>query len=176
VSEIRTARLTLRRARIEDLADIHAVLSNAEATRYWWTPAYSDPEETRLWLQAMIDAPADQSDDYLIEYQGRVIGKAGCWRLPEIGIILHPDFWGRGLAREALEAVIARVFARFPIEALIADIDPRNAASLHLFERLGFVETGRAEGTWKVGGELCDSVYLALARPGAAAGNGSPSA
>ena len=176
MSEIRTARLTLRRARIEDLAEIHAVLSSAEATRYWWTPVYANPEETRAWLQAMIDAPAHDSDDYLIEYQGRVIGKAGCRRLPVIGFILHPDFWGRGLAREALEAVIERVFATSSVEALTADVDPRNAASLGLLRRLGFVETGRAQATSEVGGELCDSVYLALARPGPVTGNGAPSA
>jgi len=165
VSEIRTARLTLRRARIEDLHAIHAVLGSPEATRFWSTPPHASLEESRIWLQSMIDSPPDQSDDYVVEYEGRVIGKAGFYRLPEIGFILHPDFWGRGLAREALEAVIARVFSSSPVEALTADVDPRNAASLALLKGLGFVETGRAKGTWQLGDELCDSVYLALRRP-----------
>lgn len=164
MSEIRTARLTLRRARIEDLDAVHAILGNAQATRFWSTPPHATIEESRLWLQSMIDAPAEASDDYLVEFEGRVIGKAGCWRLPEIGFILHPDFWGRGLAREALDAVIARVFSSFPVDALTADVDPRNAASLALLKSLGFVETGRAKGTWQLGEELCDSVYLALPR------------
>ncbi len=162
--EIRTARLRLRRARIEDLDALHAVLGNSEATRYWSTPPHASVAQTREWLQSMIDAPPDASDDYVVEYEGRVIGKAGCWRLPEIGFILHPDVWGRGLAREALEAVIPHLFSRFPIEAVTADVDPRNAASLGLLKSLGFVETGRGKGTWQVGDELCDSVYLALPR------------
>jgi [ribosomal protein S5]-alanine N-acetyltransferase len=164
VNAIRTARLTLRRARIEDLDDIHAVLSNKEAMRFWSRLPHASLEESRIWLRSTIDAPADQSDDYVVEHEGRVIGKAGFYRLPEIGFILHPDYWGRGLAREALEAVIARVFARFPVDALTADVDPRNAASLALLKGLGFVETGRAKGTWQLGDELCDSVYLALPR------------
>jgi len=164
VTAIRTARLTLRRARIEDLEAIHAVLGNRQATRYWSTPPHADLEESRIWLESMIDAPPGESDDYVVEYEGRVIGKAGCWRLPEIGFILHPEHWGRGLAREAVEAVIDRVFSSFPIEALTADVDPRNAASLALLKGLGFVETGRAKGTWQLGDELCDSVYLALRR------------
>jgi ribosomal-protein-alanine N-acetyltransferase len=167
VSEIRTARLTLRRARIGDLDAIHAVLANRQAMRFWSTPPHADLAETRAWLQSMIDAPADASDDYVVEHEGRVIGKAGCWRLPEIGFILHPDYWGRGLAREALEAVIAGLFSRFPLDAVTADVDPRNAASLGLLKGLGFVETGRAKGTWEVGEETCDSVYLALRRPAA---------
>lgn len=59
-------------------------------------------------LDAMIAAAPEESDDYVVEHQGRVIGKAGCWRLPEVGYILHPDYWGQGLAREALAAVIYR--------------------------------------------------------------------
>jgi RimJ/RimL family protein N-acetyltransferase len=165
VSEIRTARLVLRRARIDDLEALHAVLGNARAMRFWSTPPHAGPEQTRVWLTSMIGAPGEASDDYVVELDGAVIGKAGCWRLPEIGFILDPDHWRRGLGREALEAVIAHVFANFPVEALTADVDPRNAASLALLRSLGFVETGRAKGTFEVGGTLCDSVYLALRRP-----------
>jgi ribosomal-protein-alanine N-acetyltransferase len=164
VSEIRTARLTLRRARIDDLDAIHAVLGDPRAMRFWSTPPHAGLAETRLWLESMIDAPAGASDDYVVEHEGRVIGKAGCHRLPDIGFILHPDYWGQGLAREALEAVIARLFSKYPMDALTADVDPRNAASLGLLKGLGFVETGRAKGTWQVGEESCDSVYLALRR------------
>jgi len=165
VTEIRTARLLLRRARADDLEAIHAVMRDARAMRYWSTPPHASLEESREWLRSMIEAPAGASDDFVVELGGRVIGKTGCWRLPEIGFILHPDHWGQGLAREALEAVIASLFSRYPFPALTADVDPRNEASLGLLKRLGFVETSRAKGTWDVGGEICDSVYLALRRP-----------
>jgi RimJ/RimL family protein N-acetyltransferase len=162
-----TARLVLRRARPEDLAAIHDVMRRPEAMRYWSTPPHRSLDETREWLASMVeDSPAER-DDFVVECEGRVIGKAGCWRLPEIGFILHPDYWGRGLAREALAAVIERLFARYPIDAVTADVDPRNLASLNLLKGLGFAETGRAARTWQVGEEWCDSVYLALRRPAA---------
>ena len=164
MSEIRTAHLLLRRARIGDLDAMHAVLSHPAAMRFWSTPPHTSLDQTRAWLASMIDAPAGASDDYVVERDGQVIGKAGFWRLPEIGFILHPDHWRRGLGREALEAVIAHAFAHFPLEALTADVDPRNAASLALLKGLGFVETGRAKGTYEIGGALCDSIYLALPR------------
>ena len=113
----------------------------------------------------MIGAAPEASDDFIVECDGRVIGKAGCWRLPEIGYILHPDYWGQGLATEALTAVIGHVFAGRDVDAITADVDPRNEASLKLLARLGFVETHRAQRTWLVGEEWCDSVYLALPRP-----------
>ena len=165
MDEILTARLRLRRARADDLDAVHAILSHPVATRYWSTPPHADLDETREWLGKMIDAPPDASDDFVIEHRGVVIGKAGCWRLPEIGYILHPDYWGQGLATEALSAVIPRLFARFPIPEITADVDPRNAASLQLLGRLGFAETHRAARTWRIAGEWCDSVYLALGRP-----------
>jgi RimJ/RimL family protein N-acetyltransferase len=162
---IQTPRLLLRRARMEDLPRFHAIMSDARAMRYWSSLPHETIERTREWLQSMIGAPAEASDDYVVEHQGRVIGKAGCYRLPEIGFILDPDYWGQGLAREALEAVIPHIFATRPVDELIADVDPRNQASLGLLKRLGFRETGRAKGTWILGEEVCDSVYLALARP-----------
>jgi [ribosomal protein S5]-alanine N-acetyltransferase len=163
--EILTPRLRLRPARSADLDAIHAVLSEPRAMRYWSSLPHVDLDQTRTWLDSMIQAPPDSSCDFVIEHQGQVIGKAGCWRVPEIGYILHPDHWGQGLAREALSAVIPEVFERFPIDAITADVDPRNAASLKLLDRLGFVETHSAVRTWLVGEEWCDSVYLALVRP-----------
>ncbi len=167
MTEIVTPRLRLRRARADDLAAVHAILSHPEAMRFWSTPPHGDLAQTRAWLADMTDANPALSDDFVIERDGAVIGKAGCWRLPEIGYILHPDHWGQGLAHEALTAAIAHVFATFPIDAIEADVDPRNTRSLGLLRRLGFVETGRAERTIQVAGEWCDSVYLSLSRPAA---------
>jgi ribosomal-protein-alanine N-acetyltransferase len=163
--EIMTSRLRLRRARNDDLDALHEVLSHPVAMRYWSTPPHDDLAQTRAFLHNMIAAAAETSDDFVVERHGRVIGKAGCWQVPEIGFILHPDYWGQGLAREALTAVIERLFDTFPVGALEADVDPRNAASLRLLNRLGFTETRRAQRTLKVGDEWCDSVYLALERP-----------
>jgi len=160
-----TQRLVLRRAREEDLEDMHAVLSNPEATRYWSTLPHEDVEVTRQWLADMIAADPAR-DDYVVEIDGRVIGKAGCFRVPEIGYILHPDYWRRGLATEALRAVIARIFERRPVPALTADVDPRNRPSLNLLQhKLGFKVVARARNTWNIGGVWHDSVYLELKRP-----------
>jgi [ribosomal protein S5]-alanine N-acetyltransferase len=162
---IRTERLLLRRARMEDLDDVHAMLSHPTAMRYWATPEHETLAESRDWLEGMVSG-APGEDDFLIEHQGRVIGKAGAWRLPEVGFLLHPDHWGKGLAHEAMTAVIAHLFATHFLPELTAEADPRNLASLRLLGRLGFVETGRAERTLKWRDEWCDSVYLALQRPG----------
>ncbi|WP_309629327.1 GNAT family protein [Brevundimonas sp.] len=164
MTTIRTARLLLRPARSDDLDAIHAVLSHPEATRWWSTPPHEDIEQSRTWLEGMIANTAAGAADFVVEYQGRVVGKAGCWKAPEVGYILHPDVWGRGLGNEALAAVIDHVFATKNLDALTADVDPNNAASIRLLERLGFVRTGEAKATWHIGGQWMDSLYYGLER------------
>lgn len=132
--------------------------------RWWSTPPHETRENTADWLNGMIAADPESSDDFIIEAQGRTIGKAGFWRLPEIGYILHPDYWGRGLATEALTAVIDHVMATRDVAEVTADVDPANAASIRLLTRLGFEQTGSASRTWQVGGVWMDSLYFGLDR------------
>ena len=162
---IQTSRLMLRRARMTDLSDLHRVFSNEDAMRYWDSLPFRHLDQTRQFLTGMVNANPDHSDDFVIEYEGQVIGKAGCWGQGEIGFILHPDHWGQGIALEALDVIIPHVFEALALDRLTADVDPRNGRSLKLLERLGFQETGRAERTIQVGQEWCDSVYLELLRP-----------
>jgi len=167
--EIRTPRLILRSARTGDLDGLHAVLSDARATLWWSTPPHETLDQTREWLDAMI-ANGPDHPDFVVELDGRVIGKAGFWKLPDVGYILHPDCWGQGLASEAVGAAIDHVFRTRDLETLTADVDPDNAASIRLLERLGFVRTGFAERTWNVGGVWKDSFFYALSRADLAVG------
>ncbi len=160
---ISTPRLTLRRAVASDLSELHVLMSDPRTMRYWSTPEHDTLEQTRHWLDGMLTR-AGTSDDFLIEHRGRVVGKAGAWQLPEVGFLLHPDLWGQGFAREAMDAVITHLFAHHDLDVLTAEADPRNSASLRLLGRLGFTETGRAERTMLWRDEWCDSVYLALSR------------
>lgn len=162
MTDITTPRLRLRPARPDDLDAFHAILTDPRAMAYWSTPPHDDIAQTRDWLDRMMAIGPGDGEDFVIELDGAAIGKAGLYAFPEIGFILHPDHWGRGYAGEALVPVLDRAFALHGLAAVEADVDPRNAASLKLLARLGFVETGRATGTWVIAGQLCDSVYLRL--------------
>ncbi|HZV85374.1 MAG TPA: GNAT family protein [Brevundimonas sp.] len=161
--ELLTARLKLRSARPEDVEALHAVLSDPVATRWWSTPPHETLDQTAAWLETMI-AGGPEQPDFVIEMGGRVVGKAGFFKLPEIGYILHPDVWGQGVATEAVAAAVDHVFAEHHVDRLTADVDPENIASIRLLERLGFVMTGSAERTWCIGGAWKDSLYYALTR------------
>lgn len=163
---LRTARLTLRRPRPDDAVAMHAILGDPLAMRYWSTLPHADLVQSENWIAGTIAAiEAGRSDDFLIERDSLAIGKAGLWNGSELGFLLAPSAWGKGYAREAVEAVIERGFTVSGHAEIRAEADPRNEACLRLLERLGFRETGRALRTWCIGGEWSDSVYLSLARP-----------
>jgi RimJ/RimL family protein N-acetyltransferase len=164
MTELRTDRLILRRARAEDLEGMHAVLSDERAMHYWSHGPHADIARTSEWLESMIAAPPEETEDFVITMDGEVIGKLGAWRLPEIGFIIGSDFWGHGYAAEALRAFLDHVFKDRGVDFLTADTDPRNAGSLRLLTDHGFVQTGYAEGAWNTHIGLCDSVYLRLDR------------
>ena len=159
-----TERLVLRPPCSDDLAAMHAIMRQPEAMTYWSSLPHVGPERTAEWLAGMIAISPSEGEDFIVEYEGRVIGKAGFWRFPDIGYLFDPAVWRRGLAREAVSAVIARGFAVHRLPRIVADVDPRNAASIGLLTRLGFIETHRQARTWLVGEQWCDSVYFALDR------------
>jgi RimJ/RimL family protein N-acetyltransferase len=143
---------------MEDVAAMHAILSDPLAMRYWSTLPHERIEQTEEWISGMVEASPELSDDFLIEHDGQVIGKIGAWRLPDFGYLLAPSTWGRGYASEAMKAFLEhrrRSGGRY----LTADTDPRNEASIRLLQRHGFVETGRAASTWLIGGQWFDSIY-----------------
>lgn len=99
---------------------------------------------------------------YLIRHNGLIAGTIYATTLNEIGIHLFQDYRGRGIAKWALEQLIARhkplpaVPAR-RIGAWLANINPKNLRSIDFFEKAGFelkaytfqrggVHAGKADG------------------------------
>ena len=160
---IETERLRLRPYHIGDTAALHRFFRDPEAMQYWATP-HRKLAETAAIVQMTIHADPATTCDYVIEMDGQIVGKAGMWQRPEIGFFILPEYQRQGIATEALQALIPHLFARFEIDALTADVDPRNAACLALLDRLGFRETHRAERTIQIDGQWCDSVYLSVPR------------
>ena len=55
----------------------------------------------------------------------------------EIGCGLTPSYWRMGLATEAMSACRNFGFEKLGFERLISIVDPRNAASIRVAEKLG---------------------------------------
>ncbi len=86
-------------------------------------------------------------------------------RRAEIGFILNRDYWRRGLMYQALVAVIHFAFTTLGLHRIEADVDPDNAGSLGVLEKLGFEREGLFRDRWLLNDGWVDSVMLGLLNP-----------
>lgn len=101
---------------------------------------------------------------------GSLIGTCGfnVWnrrnRSAEIGYDLMPDYWGRGIATEAVQRIISWGFKEMGLNRIQADAMVHNEASARVLEKLGFAEEGlqRQGGYWR--NEFHDLRYFGLLR------------
>jgi RimJ/RimL family protein N-acetyltransferase len=61
----------------------------------------------------------------------------------EVGWRLHPSAWGNGYATEAARAALASAWAELGLDRVIAVIDPGNAPSIAVANRLGMAVEAR---------------------------------
>jgi RimJ/RimL family protein N-acetyltransferase len=57
---------------------------------------------------------------------------------PEVGWVLAPSAWGKGLASEGLQAVLDWGDVHLPARRTVCIIDPEHAASLRVAAKCGF--------------------------------------
>jgi aminoglycoside 6'-N-acetyltransferase len=141
-----TERLVLRPFRHGDEADVLAYRSREDVVRYM--PADPlQPAAAGEFIAERLPATRIVADDdrivLAVEHEHRIIGdvliKTGrlADRQAEIGWAFNPDFHGRGLATEAARELLAIAFGELDMHRVWAQLDPRNAASARLCERLG---------------------------------------
>jgi len=161
---IETERLVLRRMMAYDAPTLHEMLSDPETMRFWSTPPHVTLAETEAWVADGIAAmERGEGVDFVVLESDRVIGRVAFWMGNEIGFLFSRAVWGKGYAQEAMQAVLRHGFEQMGFKSVRADVDPNNARSLKLLERVGFKRTGFAKNTFKIGDTWVDSVYLELA-------------
>jgi RimJ/RimL family protein N-acetyltransferase len=177
VVEIVTERLVLRPMREEDLPAVVAYRRDPEVARYQtWEPGFSMADAEDL-LAHQTTCEFGQAGDEWVgltavdRLDGTVHGDCAARVLTtprataEVGVTFAPASQGRGLAAEALTAVVDTLFAEHGIHRVIAETDDRNPAVHRLLERLGFRCEGRlVEADWCKGEWVTLRMFAVLAR------------
>ncbi len=167
-------RLTLRQLTSDDADDIFAVFSDPEVMRFWSHGPMTARSEAAAYIDHIHEGLRRRD---LFQWgispraDGRIVGTCTLLNVHadhergEIGFAVARSQWGRGLASEAVAALIAFAFERIQLHRLEADTEPRNERSLRLLERLGFRREGHLRERYYVDGERQDTVLLGLLRP-----------
>jgi RimJ/RimL family protein N-acetyltransferase len=145
---LETARLILRVPRVEDFERYAELMGDEEASRYIGGRLERAPAWRRfLQMPGAWVVQGFAMFSVLDKSSGRWLGQAGPWRPDgwpgnEVGWSFHPDAWGRGYATEAAAAAMDWAFDTLGWDAVIHCIDPANAPSQRLAQRLGSLNRG----------------------------------
>jgi RimJ/RimL family protein N-acetyltransferase len=174
-----TDRLVLRLMRLADVDAVHAYQSREDVCRYLlFEPRSRDLVAERVAEHARADRLATDGDHLRLalvlgegeERAGTVIGDSSFGLSSvehargEIGWTMHPDFSGRGYATEAARAVLELAFATLRLHRVVAELDPRNDASVAMCRRLGMREEAHFVRDWWFKGEWADTGVYAILR------------
>ncbi|WP_202638792.1 GNAT family N-acetyltransferase [Bailinhaonella thermotolerans] len=151
VPELLTARLRLRPLRAGDEEPLYELLSDPEAARFLPFPVTRELVAQHVDELLTADYPEGMGS---YAWEDRETGEfAGHGDLapskelgdgrPEVGWYLMPSYQGRGLATEALDAVLGHAFGTLRVPEVVALVHEENVRSRRVAERLGFAEAGR---------------------------------
>lgn len=171
LATLRSPRVILRPFREDDVDGYYELHSDPERMRYWSSSPYTAREQAVAKVAQILDWQRDSDVfQWVITEPGddQFRGSLALFSLNrdhrrcEVGYSLLRQHQGKGLATEALRLAVSYAFDVLSLERIEADVDPRNARSLRLLERVGFRHEGLLRKRWFVAGEACDSAVLGL--------------
>ena len=164
-------RVRLRGPGAQDVDDVFALFSHPDVMRYWSSAPMRVRMQAEGKLEEMLEGFARRDSlNWLIAARrgDRAIGSCTLYRFDarhrraELGYALHPQWWGQGLASEAVALALDWGFQRLGLHRIEADIDPRNEASRQLLARLGFRREGLLRQRFLIDGSASDSEIFGL--------------
>jgi ribosomal-protein-alanine N-acetyltransferase len=173
--EIETERLLLRRMADTDAPEILFLRSDDTVMKYIDREKTKSVEEAVAFIQT-VNGNIDRNESImwaitLKDNPGTLVGNIGFWRIinqhyrSEIGYMLHPGFWGKGIMKEALLAAIDFGFNKMKLHSIEAHINPDNTASGMLLEKTGFIREAYFKEDFFFRGKFIDSaIYSLLAK------------
>ena len=149
-----TERLELWRPQVSDRALLEAMMEPAAVRQYLGAMEPSTPDVVARLLRNAGSWSLYGYGTFMVRERGQsaIVGNCGVfhsWRglgadfddRPEAGWILAESHFGQGIAREAMDVVLAWFDREHGPRAVVAMISPENAPSLNLAGKLGFVPT-----------------------------------
>lgn len=144
---LETPRLVLRHQAPADLDDLWALYCDPEITKYI-PDAPRTRDEAREELEWHMNGHPRNPDlglwATIYKESGKFIGRCGLlpWSIDgqqevEVAYTIARTYWGQGLATEAAEAILQYGFRQLNLPRLVSLIEPENAASQRVAEKIG---------------------------------------
>jgi ribosomal-protein-alanine N-acetyltransferase len=149
--QLETKRLVLREISEIDCNDIFEIFSDEDVLKYYDIEPLKTLEEANNLIQ-LLDRRFKNKKGIRwgihLKDTNKLIGTCGYQSLnilslrAEIGYEMSKNFWGQGLMKEALKAIIDFGFNNMSLNRIQALVEPDNKNSIHLLHRIEFCEEG----------------------------------
>lgn len=146
VPTLETKRLIFRELKRSDLHDVHEYSSDPRTSKYLLWEPHESIEFTREFIEIVISKyKSGEYNDWAIVYKdnGKMIGTCGFTKIDEennvveIGYVINPQYWGKGIATEAAEKIIEFAFVELQANRVEAKFIFGNEPSLAVMKKVG---------------------------------------
>ena len=170
-----TERLKLRQLTSADADAIFRLRSDKQVNQFLARNQYTSLQEAGAFINKINRSIHNNEWIYWaigFKNDEKLIGTICLWNIQpenyraEIGYELHPDFWGRGIMKEAMPKVIEYGFNVLKLHSIEADVAPGNSQSVLLLEKNGFIKEGHFKEATFFKGSFADRAVYSLINRG----------
>lgn len=162
----------IRKWRLEDAKDLAGMLSNKKIQdnlRGGLPYPYTE-KDAQAFIQDMLAADSTKTFAFaIINDENKAIGSIGAFRCEnihrqtaEMGYYLAEEYWGKGIATEAVKQLADHVFNQTDIMRIFAEPFSTNRGSCRVLEKSGFQFEGTLRKNAVKNGEIKDMQMYAL--------------
>lgn len=162
----------IRKWRLEDAKDLAGMLSNKKIQdnlRDGLPYPYTE-KDAQAFIQDMLAADSTKTFAFaIINDENKAIGSIGAFRCEnihrqtgEMGYYLAEEYWGKGIATEAVKQLTDHVFNQTDIMRIFAEPFSTNRGSCRVLEKSGFQFEGTLRKNAVKNGEIKDMQMYAL--------------
>jgi [ribosomal protein S5]-alanine N-acetyltransferase len=166
-------KLALERCTVRDwrLDDAMSLAKHANNRRVWlglrdlFPYPYTIDDANEFLRRAITQQPIT---NFCIDIGGSAVGGIGIRigqdvhrHVAELGYWLSEDFWGHGIASEAVPAFADYCFANFELNRIYAEPFANNPPSARVLQKAGFALEGRLRKNVVKDGQVLDSLLYA---------------
>lgn len=166
--ELKTGRLLLRKLTANDANEIFFLRSNEDVLRFLGKEPTKSIAEAEEFI-GKINKSIDENVSILwgitiLNDAPKLIGTICLWNFTpenyrgEIGYVLHPAYWRKGIMKEAINCVVDYGFDILKLHSIGAMLSPANIASSAVLESTGFIKEGHLKDFFYFRGEFEDAL------------------
>jgi ribosomal-protein-alanine N-acetyltransferase len=169
--KLETPRLILRKQEFSDAVEVKQIRSDERVMLYMDSKRHTSIEIAKQFVAENVAMYDNQKGLFwaLIEKKsGLYIGDFAFFDIDyknartEIGYTLKPEFWKKGLMKEAMQVIFNFGFNKLNLHSLEANINPGNTNSRNILTKMGFKKEAYFRENYFFNGQFLDSEIYSL--------------